>query len=73
VKVEAGQLRRFHDDAFIGEHHRHLNGTMFLVLDASGSDTHKYKRSATILVDGTLDYDWGPRVLEDFSEVVSAG
>jgi hypothetical protein len=69
MRVEIGQLRRFHDDAFIGGARR-LNGKTFLVLDVSGPE---HNRFVTILVDGTLDYDWGPLVLEDYSEVIDAG
>lgn len=66
MKVETGQLRRFHEDAFFANE-RHLNGHVFVIVEVT-PDNH-YDHIA-ILIDGTLDEGWGYRVIEDHSEVI---
>jgi len=67
--VKPGDLRRFHDDAFVAKE-KHLNGAVFMIVELSPDNGVPSERYAAILVDGTLDDDWFYYVIENHSEAV---
>lgn len=67
--MKAGDLRRFHDNAFVATE-KHLNGVVFMIVDLSPDDVDISERRATILVNGALDDDWYYYVIENHSESV---
>ena len=60
--MKPGDLRRFHDDAFLAKE-RELNSRIFLVLSVESN-------GVDILVDGA-QMGWSQRVIEDCSEPVN--
>ena len=67
--MKPGDLRRFHDDAFVAKE-KHLNGVVFMIVELSPDNGILSERHATILIDGKLDDDWYYYVLENHSEAV---
>ena len=67
--MKPGDLRRFHDDAFVAKE-KHLNGVVFMIVELSPDNGILSERHATILIDGKLDDDWYYYVLENHSEEV---
>ena len=67
--MKPGDLRRFHDDAFVAKE-KHLNGAAFMIVELSPDNGILSERHATILIDGKLDDDWYYYVLENHSEAV---
>ena len=67
--MKPGDLRRFHDDAFVAKE-KHLNGKVFMIVELSPDNGILSERHATILIDGKLDDDWYYYVLENHSEAV---
>lgn len=67
--MKPGDLRRFHDDAFVAKE-KHLNGAVFMIVELSPDNGDLSERRATILVNGTLDDDWYYYVIENHSEDV---
>lgn len=67
--MKPGDLRRFHDDAFVAKE-KHLNGVVFMIVEVTPDNGDLSDRRATILVNGTLDDDWYYYVIENHSEPV---
>ena len=67
--MKPGDLRRFHDDAFVAKE-KHLNGATFMIVEVTPDNEELSDRRATILVNGTLDDDWYYYVIENHSEPV---
>ena len=67
--MKTGDLRRFHDAAFVAKE-KHLNGVTFMIVELTPDSGDLSERRATILIDGTLDDDWYYYVLENHSEPV---
>ena len=67
--MRLGELRRFHDDAFVAKE-KHLNGAVFMIVELSPDNGDLSERRATILIDGKLDDDWFYYVIENHSEAV---
>ena len=67
--MKPGDLRRFHDTAFVAKE-KHLNGATFMIVEVTPDNGDLSERRATILVNGTLDDDWYYYVIENHSEPV---
>ena len=67
--MKPGDLRRFHDAAFV-DREKHLNGAVFMIVELSPDNGIPSKRRAAILINGTLDDDWYYYVIENHSESV---
>ncbi len=67
--MKPGDLRRFHNDAFVAKE-KHLNGAVFMIVELSSDNEDLSERRATILVDGKLDDDWYYWVVENHSEAI---
>lgn len=67
--MKQGDLRRFHDAAFVAKE-KHLNGVVFMIVELTPDNGDLSERRATILVDGKLDDDWYYYVIKNHSEAV---
>ena len=67
--MKPGDLRRFHDAAFVAKE-KHLNGVVFMIVELTPDNGDLSERRATILVNGTFDDDWYYYVIENHSEPV---
>lgn len=69
--MKPGDLRRFHEAAFVAKE-KHLNGVVFMIVELTPDNGDLSERRATILVNGTLDDDWYYYVIENHSEPIDA-
>ena len=68
--MKTGDLRRFRDGTFVAKE-KHLNGSVFMIVELTPDNGDLSERRATILINGTLDDDWYYYVLENHSDPIN--